>query len=339
VDLLKEFWMRINRLIVIVGLGLFALLAAPAWAAGETGAKLCVGCHDEEDLPDMSGSPHANKTPPMGAAAEALASRLMGDVVNLHAPDCLSCHGPSLTHAKQPTDVKERPHPDRVFSRSYASSPSERSAVCLTCHDRDSKRAMWAGSPHAVADIACNSCHQVHTNRDKVLKKATQAEVCYKCHKEQRAQMNKPSHHPVPEGKMTCSDCHNVHGSAGPKLVKRDSTNATCYTCHAEKRGPFVHQHEPVAEDCANCHNPHGSTVPAMLKTRPPLLCQQCHTPHVAGGVGALAGQPGVSDQSANRGQSTVNMWQGRSCLNCHTQIHGSNNPSVSNPMPQLMLR
>ena len=39
---------------------------------------------------------------------------------------------------------------------------------------------------------------------------------------------------------MTCSDCHNVHGSVGPALAKRDSTNETCYTCHAEKRGPFV---------------------------------------------------------------------------------------------------
>ena len=148
---------------------------------------------------------------------------------------------------------------------------------------------------------------------------------------------------------MSCADCHNVHGSAGPKLAKRDSTNATCYTCHAEKRGPFVHQHEPVAEDCANCHNPHGSTVAGMLKTRAPLLCQQCHTPHVAGGVGAVAGQPGVSSAAAGltaplinattNGKNVVNLWQGRSCLNCHTQIHGSNNPSVSNPTPQLMLR
>ncbi len=121
--------------------------------------------------------------------------------------------------------------------------------------------------------------------------------MCYTCHKEQRVQMSKPSHHPVPEGKMKCSDCHNVHGSIGPKLAKRDSTNDTCFTCHAEKRGPFVHQHEPVVEDCSNCHNPHGSTVAAMLTTRPPVLCQQCHTPHVAGEVGALGGQPGVFTQ------------------------------------------
>ena len=127
VDLLKEFGMRINRLIAIAGLGLFALLGSPAWAAGETGAKLCVTCHDEEDLPDMSRSAH-------GFAADK------------RVPDCITCHGESPTHAKKPADVKERPHPDRMFIRSYASPANERSAACLSCHQKDAKRALWAGS-------------------------------------------------------------------------------------------------------------------------------------------------------------------------------------------------
>ena len=329
-DLLKETGMQINRSIAAVGLCLFALLLPSAWAAGETGAKLCVTCHDEEDLPDMSRTAH-------------------GFSADKRAPDCISCHGPSPTHAKKPPEAKERPRPDRMFIRAYASPPAERNAACLSCHNKDPQRALWATSQHAGAELACNSCHKIHTNRDKVLNKASQTEVCYSCHKEQRTQLSKASHHPIPEGKMSCADCHNVHGSAGPKLVKRDSTNATCYTCHAEKRGPFVHQHEPVAEDCANCHNPHGSNVAALLKARPPLLCQQCHTPHVAGGVGALAGQAGVSRpalgltqpliNATSSGKNVVNLWQGRSCLNCHTQIHGSNNPSTGNPTPQLMLR
>ena len=65
-----------------------------------------------------------------------------------------------------------------------------------------------------------------------------------------------------------------MHGSVGPALAKRDSTNETCYTCHAEKRGPFVNQHQPVAENCAICHNPHGSIIAGMLVSRPPMLCQ-----------------------------------------------------------------
>ena len=306
--------MRIKRMMAVSGLCLFGLLG-PVWAADPTGAALCVTCHDDEDLPDMSRSAH-------GFAADK------------RAPDCISCHGPSPTHAKKPAGVAERPHPDRMFTKKSTLSASERSAACLSCHVKEASRALWAGSQHEAADVACNACHKVHVNRDKVLAKATQADVCYTCHKEQRTQMNRPSHHPIAEGKMTCASCHNVHGSAGPKLVKRDSINDTCYTCHAEKRGPFVHQHEPVAEDCSICHNSHGSTVAPMLKARAPLLCQQCHTPHVAGGLGAV----GVPIIGSN-GKNTANLWQGRSCLNCHTQIHGSNNPSSTNSTLPLLMR
>ena len=312
--------MQIKRSMSILSLCLFGLLGS-VWAA-PTGAALCVTCHDEEDLPDMSKTAH-------------------GFSADKRVPDCITCHGPSPTHARKPADVAERPHPDRMFIRKFALPANERSAVCLSCHNKDSNRALWAGSQHDNADVACNSCHKIHGNRDKVLSKATQAEVCYTCHKEQRAQMSRPSHHPVPEGKMACSDCHNPHGSAGPKLVKRDSINDTCFTCHAEKRGPFVHQHDPVVEDCDNCHSPHGSTIASMLKTRAPILCQQCHTPHTAGGVGAVGGQNGVSALIGNTaaGKNVVNIWQGRSCLNCHTEVHGSNNPAAVSPGPQFLMR
>ena len=326
--------------------------ARPAESDAEA-SKACVKCHDEEDLPDFSQTPHAvveRKKPPMATAAEAMRGSPMADESDPRTPNCITCHGPSTTHVNRPEGAKERPRPDRVFSRNAGTPAHERSAVCLGCHDREANRTLWGGSPHDNADVACSACHKVHTNRDKALAKATQTEVCYACHKEQRAQLQRPSHHPVPEGRMTCSDCHNVHGSAGPKLALRDSTNATCYTCHAEKRGPFVHAHEPVTEDCANCHNPHGTTVAGLLKARAPILCQQCHTPHVAGGIGAVGGQPGVFPPAVpgqggpavgavTGGKNVVTIWQGRSCTNCHTQVHGSNNPSVNAPTPQLLFR
>jgi DmsE family decaheme c-type cytochrome len=181
----------------------------------------------------------------------------------------------------------------------------------------------------------------VHAAKDKVLAKATQFEVCFACHKDKRAEVNRPSHHPVLEGKVACSDCHNPHGSAGPKLMKRDSVNDTCFQCHAEKRGPFVHNHEPVAEDCGNCHNPHGTVVESMLKVRAPFLCHECHTPH-GGFIPQLIGSQvtGLAPTTPNGiGKGTTNLTQGRSCMNCHTQVHGSNNPSATNPSPQFMLR
>ena len=319
--------MRIKSALVVLGLCLMGLVGS---ASAETDAEIsakCVECHDEDDLPNWSKSAHAVAT-------------------DKRAPTCVSCHGPSPTHIDKPPGA--RPKPDRVFSKNGGAQPADRSDACLSCHDKDAKRMLWPGSQHSEANVACTSCHRIHVNEDKVRTRFGEAAVCYTCHKEQRVQVSKPSHHPIPEGKMKCSDCHNVHGSIGPKLAKRDSTNDTCFTCHAEKRGPFVHQHEPVVEDCANCHNPHGSTVPAMLTTRPPVLCQQCHTPHVAGEVGALGGQPGVFTPAGSQGpavtgtssgKNVVNLWQGRSCMNCHTQVHGSNNPSATNPTPQYMFR
>ena len=111
-----------------------------------------------------------------------------------------------------------------------------------------------------------------------MLTKATQPEVCFTCHKTQRAQTHRISTHPLDAGKMACSDCHNPHGSTGPKLLVKNSVNETCYTCHAEKRGPFLWEHQPVIDDCTNCHTPHGSTNAPLLKARPPWLCQECHS-------------------------------------------------------------
>lgn len=302
-------------------------LAGPALAGLDAQAsKACVECHDDADLPDMSRSAHAVTADP-------------------RTPGCVTCHGASTAHIEKP----EKAETEVAFRKNGGAPASARNAVCQSCHDKDARRMLWAGNPHDSADVACSSCHKVHTNHDKVLAKATQTEVCYACHQEQRAQMQRPSHHPVPEGKMTCGDCHNAHGSAGPKLVSRDSINDTCYSCHAEKRGPFVREHEPVTQDCASCHNPHGSVVAGMLKARQPMLCQQCHTPHVAGGIGAVGGQPGVYTPGVpgglpaigivSSGKNVVNMWQGRSCSNCHTQVHGSNNPSVTGPTPQRLFR
>lgn len=321
--------MRIHNALAALGVCLF-VLNSPASAAvdAEASAK-CLVCH-EEHATQMKGSAHA-------VAADA------------RTPSCVSCHGASAKHAENPVEVK----PDRRFGRNGALPAAEASGVCLACHS-DAKRIFWTTSAHPAADVGCGSCHKVHVGRDQVLRKIAEPEVCYACHKQQRAQANKPSRHPIAEGKMSCSDCHDVHGTAGPKMVKRDSTNDTCFACHAEKRGPFVHQHPAVVEDCSHCHNPHGSSIAGMLTARAPILCNQCHTPHTAGGIGALGGQPGVfpprapgqADSEINAtssGRNVVNIWQGRSCLNCHTQVHGSNNPAsgapLGNPTPQFMFR
>ena len=281
------------------------------------GDAVCTRCHDESEQ----------------KAILAVYKTRHGVKADGRTPGCQSCHGSSENHLKN----KSTP-PDVVFGKGkLASSAGAQNTACLSCHT-GGLRSHWGGSQHQREDLACTSCHTNHSNEgDKVLSKATQPEVCFTCHKEQRAQINRLSHHPIPEGKMSCSDCHNPHGSTGPKLMKRDSVNETCYTCHMEKRGPFVHEHEPVGEDCSTCHNPHGTTSESLLKMRAPFLCQSCHTPHLPLQA-SLTGQttPSLNSPGWWNGASVT---QGRGCVNCHSQIHGSNNPSLVNPAPQNLFR
>ena len=277
----------------------------------------CTKCHDDPQL-------------------LTLGQRRHGTTADGRTPSCTNCHGESEAHTGKPSEV----HPDVVFAGANASAPAARNESCLNCHQTNAKRSHWAGSTHERNDVACTNCHQVHSAHDAVQDKRTQFDVCFACHKEQRTQVGKPSHHPVLEGKVACSDCHNPHGSVGPKLMKRDSVNDTCYTCHMEKRGPFVHSHAPVTEDCGLCHNPHGTTAESLLKARPPFLCHECHTPH-GGQVAQLVGQGQTTTQLSptTSGKSGINYTMARGCLNCHTQVHGSNNPSTNNPTPQFMFR
>lgn len=272
------------------------------------GDAKCTRCHDEGDNP----------------AIFSIGKTKHGTVVDKRAPTCTNCHGESDSHANNPSGKDERPGPERMFTKKSKTPVAARNEACLTCHQNDAKRSHWEGSLHQARDVACTSCHQIHTAHDKVRDKLTQPEVCFTCHKEQRSQINKVSHHPIPEGKMGCSDCHNPHGSTGPKLLVRDSVVQTCYTCHMEKRGPFLWNHQPVTDDCTICHNPHGTTTANLLKSRPPFLCQQCHeaTSH----RGNIPGLTGPSNSSTAAGGRQIT--NARACLNCHTSIHGGSNPT-----------
>jgi DmsE family decaheme c-type cytochrome len=273
------------------------------------GDAQCTRCHDENDsFPVL-----------------AIGKTKHGTRADARTPSCTSCHGASEAHMNKPASGA-RPKPDVLFSKTAATPPEARNQACLSCH-QGGKRGHWAGSMHATRDVTCSSCHQVHTQFDLARDKLEQSNVCFACHKQQRAEIRRPSRHPTLEGKVLCSDCHNPHGTAGEKMMVRDSINDTCYGCHMEKRGPFVRTHQPVQENCALCHNPHGSVNDNLLKVRQPFLCQTCHEP--TSHRGGFASITGGSNSSTSSG---IGITLARACANCHTNIHGSNNPKdVSN--------
>ncbi|MDH3759051.1 MAG: hypothetical protein OES93_14455, partial [Gammaproteobacteria bacterium] len=127
------------------------------------------------------------------------------------------------------------------------------------------------------------------------------------------------------QGKMDCTGCHSPHGDEVASSLARQTVNDTCQQCHAEQRGPYLWEHAPVSEDCTLCHSPHGSNHPGMLTKRAPLLCQSCHSQF---------GHPSVPygpDELITGTPSRFLLAQ--SCLNCHSQVHGSNHPSGSKLM------
>jgi DmsE family decaheme c-type cytochrome len=284
------------------------------------GDAKCTGCHDEADEP--TGRSTMLELNPGVLSIATTKHGVKGDP---RTPSCVNCHGESEKHIGYKGKDKP-PAPDRSYRKHTETPAGERNAACISCHKGD-KRTHWEGSQHAVNDVACNSCHKVHAEHDKVRGKKTQAEVCYTCHKEQRADSHRISTHPIDAGKMTCSDCHNSHGSAGPNSLKKNTLNETCYTCHAEKRGPFLWEHQPVTENCSSCHKPHGSNITPLLKTRSPFMCSECHDgPHNSKTpYGTLSG--GNQASPTSRVFPTENAAY-RGCMNCHSMVHGSNHPA-----------
>jgi DmsE family decaheme c-type cytochrome len=279
--------------------------AAPAAVAlpqGYAGADACKQCHEDQfKLFEQTKMGRLFLKHPRNAE-ERLA--------------CETCHGPGKAHV----DAGGGKGVGNMitFAKNDKTPVDKRNASCLSCHTKGA-RLFWQGSAHETRDVACTSCHKVMTDVSPraQLAKPNEIDTCGQCHLQRRAQTMRSSHMPLREGKMTCTSCHNPHGTVTPALLKENSVNDTCFTCHAEKRGPFLNPHAPVVESCSNCHDPHGSNHERMLKVAKPRLCQECHdtSRHPTNAYGRESG-------------ANIRYVMGRACASCHVTIHGSNHPN-----------
>lgn len=230
---------------------------------------------------------------------------------------CESCHGPGKNHTKSRLRKGDSRAPVITYGPSSPVPVEQQNHMCLSCH-KDDKGKRWAGSGHERADVACASCHLIHQREDLILKKETQTEICQGCHQQVANEMQLRSAHPIKYGQMECADCHDTHDSLADASLVKNTLNESCFSCHADKRGPYLWEHAPVAEDCSLCHSSHGSINNALLMTRTPQLCQQCHSEAQHPSFGYQG--TGVARRSG--------FVAGKSCMNCHHQVHGSNHPS-----------
>ena len=207
------------------------------------------------------------------------------------------------------------------------------SEECATCHEaitRDFPTATHArlkAPGDNAKNAGCESCHgpgSLHVKSggavQTIVNPGKSPTTCFQCHLEVRAKFTLPHHHPVLEGKMDCTDCHNPHkGSAipggGTELM---SANETCFQCHTAQRR-YVFEHEALREGCLTCHQPHGSVNQRMLTQRNQTLCLKCHfQEQTASGALLIGGR----DHSSFVTRGTC--WS----AGCHEAVHGSNTSS-----------
>jgi len=300
--------------------GLLFLLAGSVLAQkpeAPPGPEVCQGCHAGY-VETYSASIHGKTGHPKSPASNA---------------GCASCHANTAEHVKagggRGAGGIVNPSP-----RNKSLSAEAKTAICLGCHSDNRHLAFWDSGRHRKNEVTCTNCHNTHGGNTSLLRvdnptispytrttQVPQQEVCFTCHREIRAQVLRPSHHPIQEGKVKCTSCHNPHGALSPNMLLHESVNQQCTSCHADKRGPFMFEHPPVEESCINCHNPHGSRSVKLLREKVPNLCQDCHD---------AAQHPGTAYDPPDsfRGATPNTRFVARSCLNCHNEIHGSNSPA-----------
>lgn len=275
--------------------------AAKAPAAAEyVGSETCQACH--EDIFKAFGTNRHH-------AVEAGSTKWNGKA-------CESCHGPGSKHAES-ASAEDIVNPAKIV-------PMRSEQICLSCHKNSFAHSGRVQGGHGRNSVACVSCHSIHkpeahdivTRRNKAINAQ-----CASCHAQTWAEFQRPHRHSLPEGAMSCVDCHNPHGSFLPRMINTINANEpSCVRCHTDKRGPFTFEHPPVKmEGCRTCHEPHGSANPRMLtRAQQRFVCLECHAnvgfsatqTHTIGGV-----PPAFHDLRNPRYQQ---------CGVCHIKVHGS---------------
>jgi DmsE family decaheme c-type cytochrome len=230
---------------------------------------------------------------------------------------CESCHGPGGKHAESvsPGDIRQ---PAKL-------KPQDASRICLTCHRNQTTHTGRLNSSHAKNQVSCTACHAIHKNGPANLVPRRPDEIskqCASCHANVWASFQKPYKHRLPEGAMSCVDCHNPHGSTLARSIQTTRADEpACVKCHGDKAGPFPFEHAPVRlEGCGACHEAHGSANPRMLtRSQVRFVCMECHSnlpvpqPAAKSNLGTVG--PALHDLRSPRFQN---------CTLCHQKVHGS---------------
>ncbi len=222
---------------------LLGLGVSTAWAQN-SGSEACLDCHDYgEDSPV-----HLVLAGAHGTALEA------GD----NRQGCIECHGSSSDHLRAP----QRNSPDVSFGPRWSSTPGDQDANCLGCHEQD-VASNWQHALHMHNNLTCITCHDIHTEEDKVQVAETQAEVCETCHKVQKSGI-----HGMERRKKRnppCTECHNPHNHEDAQAQMLSNRSSGCLYCHDLGR---MAESDRVSAKAKSYHK---------VMTNPERTCLDCH--------------------------------------------------------------
>jgi predicted CXXCH cytochrome family protein len=91
----------------------------------------------------------------------------------------------------------------------------------------------------------------------------------------------RPYKHRLPEGAMSCVDCHNPHGSALPRSDPDHARQRARLRQMPRRQGGAVHlrARSRAPRRLHACHQPHGSANPRMLtRHEVRFVCMECHS-------------------------------------------------------------
>jgi DmsE family decaheme c-type cytochrome len=194
----------------------------PAGTVGAefVGSESCGMCHDDV-MSEFRFTSHGQMRDPKGESCEA-------------------CHGPGSLHVQE--------------GEGFIAMPND--ANCLSCHSgahahrlmhTDKKGMMdWSFSHHRNAGVGCTECHNPHSHTPMGLRIRPEFQVqqidstsalCLSCHQDIMGRISMPYHHPIREGAMGCTSCHDPHSNMERRLLAK---NETCYKCHQAQQGFLI---------------------------------------------------------------------------------------------------
>jgi predicted CXXCH cytochrome family protein len=198
---------------------------------------------------------------------------------------CLACHttgyDPNTGNYADPSigcQICHKPGPNGHPGGPM--SVSDSAEFCGTCHTTTYHE--WQKSGHGQANVACSSCHDMHSTS---LKFKSAADLCASCHKDRNAAANMPMN-----TTSQCTDCHMYSLPDNSRVEGKAPTghsfilgSEACQRCHAKD----IHQTHKI--DLTSAPQP-GTDTSIM-----PTVAAPTASTEVSGASSAGPGLPGIA--------------------------------------------